>query len=610
MKGGGKLSKEKKRKPKEDPTKEGQVYFEVWGILFILITIILLSELGPVGETLNILTKMIFGDWYWIILIFLFYYGTLMIIYHQFITYSSIKIKGMIFLSAGLLIYTHFPIYNAVISDIEKYDSNVISESYSLFMSYIENQNYNGVYGGGMLGATLFWLCINLLGEVGTKISAIILLISGISYLFEKTIYEFIDDTYYGSKNAFIKVKHYVSRIFNQMAEVSKLSKNPSVEVKTEKIKVQENNNVKFENIVMTKAEKFVVEKGKYIKPNSKQLKYHENKGILESQKEITINNGKIINEFTRSLFLSMEINEIYIGPTISTYIIDIENTIKSKKIISNKEELFLMLETRNIRIYDKYENKHSLYIEVPNKFRYLVSLREILEEETDEKLFPIGRNYRGQVFSIDFKQMSNILVIGHDIDSKIMLLKTIISSILYRRTPDEFKLVICDSTKYELNDFENNHHLYYELIDNFQSMKPMLIKLYTEVEQRLNNINYQTKDPTAILLILNDFVDFYINNDEFLKYLNYILVYGSKVNVFTIYSTSNLDDKIINNNLKAQFDTTIALMMNSKEVSFKYIEDDTSKLLKDGDCLILSRSVNTNIRVQIANLTDEDIIN
>ncbi len=603
MKEGGKLSKEKKRKVSDDKTKEGLVYFEIWGILFILFSLILISELGPVGKTLNTLVKMIFGDWYWLILIFLFYYGILMIIYHEFITYSSIKIKGIIFISSGLLIYSQFPVFYALKNTISDNNTNIVTESYNLYMSYIDNGYTDATYGGGLLGAFLFWASYVLLGEIGTRIIAVVLLISGIAYLFEKTIYDFIDDVYLGTIRSYKYVKKIISGTFDKMHEVSKYNKMQKTEVVIDTIPVTPMNNQKFEQFVLTKNEHIEVKKPKYIKPNLKNLKYHENKLVLENQKEITIKNAKIISDFLKAFYLNLEVNEVYIGPTISTFIIEVENSIKSKKILNYRKDLITRLDKDNIRIYEKYENKQCVYIEVPNDYRYLVSLREVLEEDLSNDLIPIGRNYCGKLYSIDLNHMSNLLIVGNEIDSKIELLKTLITVITYKFNPEEFQLVLCDSTKFELNDFEDLPHLYYPFITDFQSMKPMLIKMYTEVEQRLNKLNNKHQIFTPLLLILNDFVDFYLNNNDYLKYLNYILVYGGKVSIYTVFATNNMDDRILTNNLRAQFDGIIAFMMNSKEISFKYIEDDTTNLLKEGDCLIFSRTDNISQRVQTVNL-------
>lgn len=598
------MSKEKKRKITEDKTKEGLVYFEIWGILFILFSLILLSQLGPVGRTLNTLMKMIFGDWYWLILIFMFYYGVMMIIYHEFITYSSIKIKGFIFISAGLLIYSHYPIFNIV----DLTDSNIITESYNLYMSYLNRQYDNGTYGGGLLGAFLFWITYALFGGVGTRIVALILLISGIAYLFEKTIYDFIDDVYFGTIKVYKSTKKVIVSTIDKMKAVSEQNKQQKKELLIEKVPINDENE-KFENLVFTKNETIDLKQSRYYKPNIRKLKYYENKEILENQKEITIENAKIINEFLKSLFLNLQINEAYIGPTISTYIIEVENSIKCKKILNYQKDLFMRLNMNNIRIYEKYDTKHCIYIEVPNKYRYLVSLREILEENTDNKLIPIGRNYCGDLYSINFTKMSNILVIGNDISSKINLLKTIICVIYYQYKPEEFQLILCDSTKYELNDFENIHHLYFPFISDFHSMRPMLIKLYTEVDKRLEMVNNNVEYFPPILLILNDFVDFYVNDNDYLRYLNYILVHGARVNIYIIYATNNLDEQILTNNLRAQFDSIISFMISSKELSFKYLEDDLTKLLKEGDCIIYSRADNTSMRVQTALLSEEDSI-
>ncbi|HEY8364983.1 MAG TPA: DNA translocase FtsK [Haloplasmataceae bacterium] len=598
------MSKEKKRKTL-DNSKEGLVYFEIWGILLILFSLILLSQLGPVGSILNTLMKMVFGDWYWLILIFLFYYGVMMIIYHEFITFTSVRIKGIIFISAGLLIYSHFPIYNALKNNLN--NSNIVVESYNLFMSYMERKIANPTYGGGLLGAFLFWICYALLGEIGAKVIAIIAIISGVAYLFEKTIYDFIDEIYFGTIKVYKSTKKIIKVTIDKMRNVSNINKNKKGEIVTTSIPFEDS--TQFQNIVL-KNEKIDFKPPKYVKPSLKKLKYHDNKQVLEKQKEITIQNAKIINEFLKSLLLNLEISEIFIGPTISTYIIEVENSIKSKKILNYQKDLIMRLNDTKVRIYEKYDTKQCIYIEVPNKYRYLVSLREVLEEDVGKYTIPIGRNYCGKLFSINLDKMSNILVIGNDINSKIELLKTIINVIIYKFDPSEFQLVLCDSTKYELNNFAEIPHLFFPFINDFSSIRSMLIKLYTEVERRLSVVSDEKNNHPFILLILNDFIDYYINDNDYLKYLNYILIYGGKVNVYTIFATNNMDDKILTNNLKAQFDGIIAFMMNSKEISFKYVEDDTTKLLKQNDCLIYSRTDNLSERVQIVNIQEnEDFI-
>lgn len=600
---GDNLSKEKKRKANDEKTKEGLVYFEIWGLFFILISLILISQLGLVGRSLNTLVKMIFGDWYWLILIFLFYYGVMMIIRHEFVTFSSIKIKGFFFISAGLLIYSHFPIYEALTARLK--GSNIVTETYHLYLNYLDKGIDNGTYGGGILGAFLFWTSYALLGEVATKIIAIVLLVTGIAYLFEKTVYDFIDDIYFGTIKGYKKAKKVIGSTVTKMKEASQNLKSEAQEVTQETLPETS----PFSEIKVT-TEHINIDKtktNKYVKPSLKSLNYFDNKDNLEKQKEITIQKARKLNEYLKNQFGNLEINEAFIGPTITTFIIEVENSLRSKKLLNHTKDLMTLLENERLRIYERYENQLKVYLELPHDYRYLVSLREVLEEDESNKDIPIGRNYCGKLYSINLPKMSNILVISSDINSKLLLLKTLINVIYYKFSPAEFQLVLCDSTKYDLRRYENFSHLYHQLVNDDVGMKALLIKLYTECERRLNIRTDSASEFTPILIIINDFVDFYSSQPEYLKYLNYLLSYGAKASIYLLYATTNLTDKVLTHQLLAQFSTIIAFYINNKEVSFKYLEDDVTKLLKDGDCIIYNRNDNTNIRVQVVNMTEND---
>lgn len=599
------LSKEKKRKTNDEKTKEGLVYFEIWGLFFILISLILISQLGLVGRSLNTLVKMIFGDWYWLILLFLFYYGIMMIIRHEFITFSSIKIKGFLFISAGLLIYSHFPIYVALSTRLN--GSNIVTETYHLYLDYLDKGVKNGTYGGGILGAFLFWTCHALLGDIATKILAIVFLITGIAYLFEKTVYDFIDDVYYGTIKGYQKVKKVISSTFIKMKEASENIKSETNEVIAETI----SDKSPFTEIKVTtehlNIDKTKLNINKYVKPSLKTLSYHDNKDNLDKQKELTIQKGRKLNEYLKTQFGNMGITEIFIGPTITTFVIEAENSLRSKKLLNHAKDIMTLFENDKLRIYERYEKSLRVYLELPHEYRYLVSLREVLEEDTTKIDLPIGRNYCGKLFCINLDKMSNILVISSDINSKLLLLKTVINVIYYKFSPEEFQLVICDSTKYDLRRYENMSHLFYQYVYDDVGMKALAIKLYTECERRLNLRDSNEGEYIPILVIINDFVDFYLSQPEYLKYLNYLLNYGAKAKIYLIYATTNLTEKVLTHTLLAHFSSIIAFHINNKETSFKYLEDDVTKLLKDGDCIIYNRTDNTSIRLQVVNITEND---
>lgn len=600
------MSKEKKRKVNVDKEKEGLVYFEIWGILVIVFSFILLSELGPVGGSLNTLVKILFGDYYWLTLIFLIYYGVMMILYHQFITYSSIKLKGIIFISAGLLMYSHFPIYNHLENTMNDSGSNLVVQTYNLFMSYLDMNVKDPTFGGGIVGAGLLTVTLMLIGEIGSKIIAIILLASGFAFLFEKTIYDFFEDLYIGIKNFCIATRNQIAKAFSQMHQVSKDTKIKDKFLKNHKVDRENQEDDVMEDskpFIHVKADHITYEKPKYKKMNIKNLKYHDNTKILERQKDITLNNAKAINKFLNETLAGLEIDEIYIGPSISTYIIKLKSLNQKNTIISNTAKLYTLIGTDQIRIYDEYIDTQLLKIEIPNDYCYLISLREILDEGSKDSLI-IGRDYKGEFYKLNFDRSFNLLIIGNDINSKIDFLKLIVLEIIYGFTPEEVALVLCDSTKFELNEFKDIDHLFTPFIDDVKLAKQSFIKLYTEMEYRLNG--HHSKDQ-AIVVIINDLADFYV--DDYKKYLNYMLMYGAKVNIFIICSTINLDEDVLTINFRSMFENMLAFQIKNRELSQKFIDMETHKLLKNGDCIMSDKNKRTFTRVQLVTLQESDYV-
>ncbi|ERJ13695.1 DNA translocase FtsK [Haloplasma contractile] len=626
------MSKEKSRKLVNDETKEGLIYFEIWGIALILLSIIIISELGTIGAALYVFIKFAFGDWYWLILIYQFYYGIMLILYHEFPTYKLIKIRGLLFILSGILINSHFAIYHTVNNNDGFF--NIIGQTWNVYMTYLDDPNADLITGGGIVGAVLFQVVYTLLGTIGTYFIAYALLLFGVAYVFERTIYDLIGDLYDGITGAISAIRNRLLNEYKKMKDVSKKNK----EVKKTKFDIFDHNKEVEDTELASDAffdQKLTLDdedeirgkdkKNGFTVLNPKILDTYDNKNILDGQKELTIGNAKVINSFLSEFNLHLEVNEIYIGPTVSTYIIYIDESYKTKKFFNFKEDLELKLNSKSLRAYHSIEERRTLVIEVPNKYRYKISLREVLEERKRGKKtgLPIGRDYRGKLKTLNLERNKNILVVGNDLDSKVNFLKCFLLSILYTYTPEEFEVVIFDSTKYELNDFSKLDHLFYEFTTLFKTCTPLFIKLYTEIRQRFNlfqkyscstideyNERNKEKQMKPIVLIINDFSDLYLNRGEYLNYLNYIMNNGNKVGIYLLFATSTISDNLFKSHLKSSFQTIVSFMLNEKELSLKLIEEDATKLLKHGDCLIYERDGNTSKRTQIATISDDDITN
>lgn len=180
------MSKEKVSvmdKNKKDVT----FYYEVIGIMFILISIISITRIGRAGLLLALVFKLLFGDWYFLFIIYLSYLGIKLLLNHSPLKFKSMRFIGIILISICLLILSHMSFYKF----ISKYTDNTFKTTLSFYIDAFKYQNFDDLSGGGVVGALFFHFFYLLFSMVGTAFISIIILYIGICFIFQKTVFEF-----------------------------------------------------------------------------------------------------------------------------------------------------------------------------------------------------------------------------------------------------------------------------------------------------------------------------------------------------------------------------------------------------------------------------------
>ena len=136
------MAKEKKLIPK--PTKK-DFFYEISGTLTILLCLVLLSELGTVGIILKNLFKILFGDFYFIVVIYLIGQGIYALVKEKWFDFKSIRFNGFLLFLFSLFLVVHLSfIYLYGINN-----SSILSETVNLYKDSILNGKYIESYGGG-----------------------------------------------------------------------------------------------------------------------------------------------------------------------------------------------------------------------------------------------------------------------------------------------------------------------------------------------------------------------------------------------------------------------------------------------------------------------------
>lgn len=252
--------------------------------------------------------------------------------------------------------------------------------------------------------------------------------------------------------------------------------------------------------------------------------------------------NANIIEETLESFGITARVKDLNEGPAVTQYCLKVALGTRLSKITSRSEDLALALAapTGQIRIQAPIPGRSLVGIEVPNKTTAIVSLKEMLTREEMKSVkskiaIPLGLDVSGEFRIIDIAKMPHMLVAGQTGSGKSVLLSSLISTILFRTTPDEVRLILVDPKRVELTRFNNIPHLLTPVLVDPQKVVSALKWAIKEMDRRYEIL---AREGSRNLDIYNQSVD----QEERLPY---ILVIIDELADIMLYAPSEVEDKI-----------------------------------------------------------------
>ncbi|MEQ8302345.1 MAG: DNA translocase FtsK 4TM domain-containing protein [Cyclobacteriaceae bacterium] len=192
---------------------------------------------------------------------------------------------------------------------------------------------------------------------------------------------------------------------------------------------------------------------------------------VQVTQEELTQNKDKILETLT-NFKIGITSIKATIGPTVTLYEIVPEAGIKISRIKNLEDDIALSLAALGIRIIAPIPGKGTIGIEVPNKNREMVGIRQVLSTEKfmkSDKELPIalGKTISNEVLVIDLAKMPHLLVAGATGQGKSVGLNVILTSLLYKRHPSQLKFVLVDPKKVEMSLFSKIERHYLARLPN-----------------------------------------------------------------------------------------------------------------------------------------------
>ncbi|MDQ5963786.1 MAG: segregation ATPase FtsK/SpoIIIE, family [Patescibacteria group bacterium] len=337
--------------------------------------------------------------------------------------------------------------------------------------------------------------------------------------------------------------------------------------------------------------------------------------------------NAQIIRDTFNNFNIAVDVEGANVGPRVTQYTLKPPTGVKLTKITALENNLALDLAATSIRMEAPIPGKRAVGIEVPNVKGAMVRLSQIFtsREWTDSKgalTFAIGKDIAGKPVVADLAKMPHLLVAGQTGSGKSVMINDILTSLLYRNSPNELKLILVDPKQVELTPYNDIPHLLTPVINEPERCISALKWAVAEMERRLrtmaevgkrnieeyNNLKKEEGMPYVVIMIdeLSDLMMMAARDVEAL--IVRIAQKARAAGIHLILATQRPSVDVITGLIKANVPGRIAFTTQSQVDSRTIIDQAGSeKLLGRGDMLLLTTDMPKPRRVQAAFISDEE---
>ncbi|KRL47993.1 cell division protein dna segregation atpase ftsk spoiiie-like protein [Lacticaseibacillus manihotivorans DSM 13343 = JCM 12514] len=320
------------------------------------------------------------------------------------------------------------------------------------------------------------------------------------------------------------------------------------------------------------------------------------------------------------------------IGPTVTQFQVSLDAGVKVNKITNLNDDLKLALAAKDIRIEAPIPGKTTVGIEIPNLHPRPVMLREVLQspafQDAESPLtIALGVDLFGQPVVTNINKMPHGLIAGATGSGKSVFINSLLTSLLYKATPEQVRLLLIDPKAVELAVYNNLPHLVSPVISDPQAAAEALKWAVEEMENRyqkmaaagVRNLAQFNRKAKAhgdfglvlpyIVIIIDELADLMmVAASEVQDYIARITQKARAAGIHLIVATQRPSVDVITGTIKNNIPTRIAFMVASQTDSRTIIDaNGAERLLGRGDMLYLGSGASQALRLQ-GTFIDEDI--
>ncbi|PID51921.1 MAG: cell division protein FtsK [Candidatus Moraniibacteriota bacterium] len=353
------------------------------------------------------------------------------------------------------------------------------------------------------------------------------------------------------------------------------------------------------------------------------------------------------IQETFENFGIAMELEDITTGPTVTQYSFRPQSGVKLSRITALNADLALALAAHPIRIEAPIPGKSLVGIEVPNKARATVRMRDLLntdefDDPSKKLLLALGEDVNGDYVFEDLTKMPHLLVAGTTGSGKSVTINCMLLSLLYKNAPDELKLILVDPKRVELSLYSGIPHLLSDVIVDNGKVVNALKWAVNEMERRYkilqesksrNLTSYEQKREAGetyyttdvetgqqieeemeklpvIVIVIDELSDLMASNGKEVEGLIVRLAQKSRaIGIHLIISTQRPSVEVITGLIKANLPTRIALRVATNIDSRTIIDvPGAEKLIGNGDMLFVGPQSTSPHRLQSAFVEESEV--
>lgn len=344
---------------------------------------------------------------------------------------------------------------------------------------------------------------------------------------------------------------------------------------------------------------------------------------------EILMEGAEKIRKKLDQFGISVVMYEVNVGPTVIQYTLKPDEAVKLSRITALKNDMALALAAEKVRIEAPIPGKSLVGIEVPNKSRAIVRLREILESkefvESKSKLtLPLGRDVAGKPIIGRLEDMPHLLVAGATGSGKSVAVNSFLVSLLYQNSPRDLKLILVDPKGgVELGHYNGIPHLLTPVIRDAEKAAISLRWIVAEMNRRYaalsenkvrnvteyNELEGISKMP-KIIVVIDELAELMmVAGKEVEASICRVAQLARAVGIHLLIATQRPSVDVVTGLIKANIPSRIAFAVSS-QIDSRTILDGmgAEDLLGKGDMLYQPIGMSKPMRIQGVMITTEEV--